>query len=118
MTRERRGMEKLVELPPAALVTFGAVLALFFGVRYLRCFQGQTASRDKDDAQAAAVIADPTALNRATAAIEAQTLEALTHRKMMERATEETIDCLQIWSAAFQHSGKRGYVRGGDKQII
>lgn len=90
-------MEKLAELPPAALVTFGAVLALIFGVRYLGLFQGQTASRDKDsgNAQVAAVIVDPSAINRATAAIEAQTLEALNHRKMMERTTDDVIECLQ-----------------------
>jgi hypothetical protein len=83
-------MEKLAELPPAALVTFGAVLALIFGVRYLGLFQGQTASRDKDSgsAQVAAVIVDPSAINRATAALEAQTMESINGRKSFERGIE------------------------------
>ncbi|MCV9960370.1 hypothetical protein OIU34_00525 [Pararhizobium sp. BT-229] len=97
-------MEKLADLPPTALVTFGAVLALIFGIRYLGLFQGQTASRDKDAAaaQVAAVIVDPTALNRATAALEAQTLEALNHRKMMERSTEEVVEVLQELTRAVE----------------
>lgn len=83
-------MEKLADLPPAALVTFGAVLALIFGVRYLGLFQGQSVSRDKESggAQVAAVIVDPTALKLATAAIEAQTFEMTNCRKSLERALE------------------------------
>lgn len=37
-------MEKLLELPPLAIITFGAVLALIFGVRYLGLWQGQNSS--------------------------------------------------------------------------
>lgn len=66
-------MEKLAELPPAALVTFGAVLALIFGIRFLGLFQGQSSSPEKSagGAQVAAVIVDSSALNRGTAAVEA-----------------------------------------------
>ncbi|MCV9960710.1 hypothetical protein OIU34_02260 [Pararhizobium sp. BT-229] len=90
-------MEKLADLPPTALVTFGAVLAIIFGVRYLGLFQGQATSSEKasGSAQVAAVIVDPSALNRATAAMEAQTMEAVNHRKMLERATEDILEALQ-----------------------
>lgn len=35
-------MEKLLELPPLAVITFSAVLALIFGVRYLGLWQVST----------------------------------------------------------------------------
>lgn len=64
-------MEKLLELPPLAIITFGAVLALIFGVRYLGLWQGQNASpaASASTAQVAAVIVDPTALNLAAAEV-------------------------------------------------
>lgn len=64
-------MEKLLELPPLAIITFGAVLALIFGVRYLGLWQGQNASPavSAGAAQVAAVIVDPTALNAAAAEV-------------------------------------------------
>lgn len=64
-------MEKLLELPPLAIITFGAVLALIFGVRYLGLWQGQNASpaASASTAQVAAVIVDPTALNAAAAEV-------------------------------------------------
>ena len=67
MTKGKRGMEKLLELPPLAIIAFGAVLALIFGVRYLGLWQGQNASpaASAGSAQVAAVIVDPTALNAA-----------------------------------------------------
>jgi hypothetical protein len=66
-------MEKLLELPPLAIITFGAVLALIFGVRYLGLWQGQNTSpaASAGAASVAAVIVDPAALNRASAAVEA-----------------------------------------------
>jgi hypothetical protein len=56
-----------------ALVTFGAVLAVIFGVRYFGLWQGQqhAPASSTASAQVAAVIVDPTALNKATAALEA-----------------------------------------------
>jgi len=64
-------MEKLAEFPPLAIITFGAVLAVIFGVRYLGLWQGQNASpaASAGAAQVAAVIVDPTALNAAAAEV-------------------------------------------------
>ncbi|WPE22519.1 hypothetical protein [Shinella zoogloeoides] len=59
-------MEKLAELPPAALITFGAVLAVIFAVQRLGLWQGQKSTPATDKAQVAAVIVDPSALNRLT----------------------------------------------------
>lgn len=66
-------MEQLSELPPLALAFFGATLAVIFGVRYFGLMSGERAPPDKaaSTAQVAAVIVDPTALNKATAAVEA-----------------------------------------------
>lgn len=66
-------MEKLFDAPPLAIIAFGAVLAVIFAVRYLGLWQGQNSSPSASagNAQVAAVIVDPSALNRATAAIEA-----------------------------------------------
>lgn len=57
-------MEKLADLPPAALITFGAVLAVIFAARHLGLWQGQKAAPAADNAQVAAVIVDPSALNK------------------------------------------------------
>lgn len=74
---------QIANLPPTALITFGAVLAVIFAVRYFGLFQGRHVSpaASPASAQVAAVVVDSTALNRATAAIEAHT-DAL--RKMVE----------------------------------
>ncbi|MCJ8519037.1 glycerol dehydrogenase-like iron-containing ADH family enzyme [Pseudorhizobium tarimense] len=68
-------MEQLANLPPPALITFGAVLAVIFAVRYLGILSGQkaTPAASSNAAQVAAVIVDPTALNRATDALQAHT---------------------------------------------
>ncbi|WP_240233635.1 hypothetical protein [Devosia lacusdianchii] len=88
-------MEKLLELPPLAIITFGAVLALIFGVRYLGLWQGQNASpgASAGSAQVAAVIVDPTALNAAAAAVEGLTL-AVTEANVIGRAHTEATDQL------------------------
>lgn len=62
-------MEKLLETlaaQPLALVVFAVVVALIFGVRYLGLWQGQNVSpaAGATSAQVAAVIVDPTALNK------------------------------------------------------
>lgn len=58
-------MENLAELPPAALITFGVTLAVIFAVQRFGLWQGQkTSVASKDNAQVAAVIVDPSALNR------------------------------------------------------
>jgi hypothetical protein len=93
-------MEQLAELPPLAIITFGVTVAIIFGVRHLGLWQG---AQPAAAAQVAAVIVDPTALNKATAALENHTeaLKALTkactegaeyERRMgieMERIREE-----------------------------
>ncbi len=68
-------MEQLANLPTPALITFGATLAIIFGVRYLGLWQGAKAAPASSPAaaQVAAVIVDPTALNHATRAVEAHT---------------------------------------------
>lgn len=68
-------MEQLGSLPMPALMTFGAVLAVIFAVRYFGLWQGQqhAPAASAASAQVAAVIVDPTALNKATAALEAHT---------------------------------------------
>lgn len=68
-------MEKLTDLPPLALVVFGATLALIFGIRYLGLWQGERSGPHASPgaAQVAAVIVDPAALNAATAALEKHT---------------------------------------------
>jgi hypothetical protein len=65
--------QQVSELPPLAMVVFAATLALIIGVRYLGLFAGGKATPEKaaSSAQVAAVIVDPTALNRLTAAGEA-----------------------------------------------
>lgn len=58
-------MEKLADLPPAALITFGVTLAVIFAVQRFGLWQGQKAAPSAgDNAQVAAVIVDPSALNR------------------------------------------------------
>lgn len=58
--------QQIANLPPLAMVVFGAVLAVIFGVRYLGLWQGRQSSpsANTSSAQVAAVIVDPTALNR------------------------------------------------------
>lgn len=57
-------MEKLADLPPAALITFGVTLAVIFAVQRFGLWQGQKSAPAADKAQVAAVIVDPSALNR------------------------------------------------------
>ncbi len=66
-------MEQLASLPPLAIVVFGATLALIFAVRYMGLLSGASAPPEKSQtsAQVAAVIVDPTALNRLSATGEA-----------------------------------------------
>lgn len=61
-------MEELANLPPTALVAFGLGLALVFGVRYLGLISGEKSAPGNNAAaaQVAAIIVDPTALNRLT----------------------------------------------------
>jgi hypothetical protein len=73
MTKGKHAMEQLSDLPPLAIIVFGATLAVIFGVRYLGLLSGEKAPPEKSSAsaQVAAVIVDPSALNRLTASGEA-----------------------------------------------
>lgn len=96
-------MEALFDLmkdQPLAIITFGVVLALIVGVRYLGLWQGQNAppSTAAGSAQVAAVIVDPSALNRLTAAGEALNI-TLTERNMIaKRAAEVHADDVKVTS--------------------
>lgn len=82
-------MEKLTDLPPLAIVVFGATLALIFGIRYLGLWQGErnTPAASHASAQVAAVIVDPAALHAATAAIERHTEVMESMMEVAETAT-------------------------------
>lgn len=72
MTKGKRDMDKLAELPPAALVTLGVTLAVIIAARYMGLLSGERAGPE-NKAPVAAVIVDPTALLKATAAVEEHT---------------------------------------------
>lgn len=86
-------MEKLTDLPPLAIIVFGATLAVIFGIRYLGLWQGEHASpaTNPASAQVAAVIVDPAALNAATAAV--------------ARHTEAVKDMTEVAETATRHLG-------------
>ncbi|MCW5722850.1 MAG: hypothetical protein KIS86_17090 [Devosia sp.] len=87
----------IIEDQPLALVPFGAVLALIFGVRHLGLWQGQMAAqKPASGAQVAAVIVDPTALTAAagevaglTVAVTAATVAAGAHTAATDRLADE-----------------------------
>lgn len=87
MTKGKLGMDQLDKLPPAALIPFGVVLAIIFAVRFLGLWQGQhtPTSKSQTGATVAAVIVDPTALNRASDEL-AKTTDAL--RRIAEIAED------------------------------
>jgi hypothetical protein len=79
-------LELIKSLPLPALMVLAAVLGLIIGVRYLGLWQGQNAlpKASEGTAQVAAVIVDPSALNRLTAAGEALNV-TLTEMNMIGR---------------------------------
>ncbi|KGE79613.1 hypothetical protein LW14_28285, partial [Rhizobium sp. H41] len=97
-----------------ALITFGATLAIIFGVRYLGLWQGAKAApaASQAAAQVAAVIVDPTALNNATRALEAHTVEAINMRKSFERGTEKICDAIDRLSDQVDELQKEMIRRG------
>ena len=107
-------MEQLANLPTPALITFGATLAIIFGVRYLGLWQGAKAApaASQAAAQVAAVIVDPTALNNATRALEAHTVEAINMRKSFERGTEKICHALDRLSDQVDELQKEMIRRG------
>lgn len=96
-------MDQLADLPMPALITFGATLAVIFAVRYLGILSGSKAPPEKTTsvAQVAAVIVDPTALNRLTAAAEAvnmtlmELVSALKEKMRVEKQVAEELDKLR-----------------------
>ena len=82
-------MEQLANLPLPALMTFGAVLGIIFGVRHLGLLQGQrSAPSTTNAAQVAAVIVDPTALNKASGAVDDHTDATKALTKACENLSE------------------------------
>ncbi|MGN7292351.1 hypothetical protein [Rhizobium sp. SAFR-030] len=59
-------MDGLDKLPLPVLISIGLGLAVIFAVRYLGLMSGQRAAPSQASAQVAAVIVDPTALNKMT----------------------------------------------------
>lgn len=87
---------QLTDLPPLALVAFGISLAIAFAVNRFGWMQGTKGAPSAASATVAAVIVDPTALNHATAAVEALTAAlietnsiAREHARNQERLAEE-----------------------------
>lgn len=76
-------MEKLADLPPTALITLGVTLAIIFAVRYLGLAAGEKTGPE-NKAPVAAVIVDPTALLKATAAVEEHAAAVRRHTKVSE----------------------------------
>lgn len=66
--------QQIANLPLPALLALGVTLGAIVGARWLGILQGQRAAPPSAAAaQVAAVVVDPTALNKATAALEAHT---------------------------------------------
>lgn len=66
--------QQIANLPLPALLALGATLGAILGVRWWGLSQsGKIPNQPAPAAQVAAVVVDPTALNRATAALEAHT---------------------------------------------
>lgn len=82
--------QDISDLPPLAIIAFGISLGILYFVTKGGFSSGQRSSptAEASTAQVAAVIVDPTALNRATAALEAQTMENINGRKTFERGLE------------------------------
>lgn len=66
--------QQIADLPLPALLAFGATLGAVIGARWLGLIQGRSvAPASPASAEVAAVVVDPTALNKATSALEAHT---------------------------------------------
>lgn len=82
-------MEQLANLPPLAMVVFGGTLALIFAVRYMGLLSGARSPPEKSaaTAQVAAVIVDPTALNKLSAAGEALNMTIMESNQIAREKT-------------------------------
>ena len=78
--------QQIANLPPTALITFGAVLAVIFAVRYLGLWQGQKASpaNSPASAQVAAVVPNNDMLMHETFAIADDRITASTQKALAE----------------------------------
>jgi hypothetical protein len=86
--------QQIANLPLPALLAFGATLGAVWGARVLGLLQGQKASpASPASSQVAAVVVDPTALNRASSAIEEHT-EALLKGTEVLRETNRHLNTL------------------------
>jgi len=83
-------LQDISDLPPLAIIAFGISLGILYFVTKGGFSSGQRSNpaTAPSGAQVAAVIVDPTALNKATAALEAQTMENINGRKSFERGLE------------------------------
>jgi hypothetical protein len=96
-------MEQLASLPPLAIIVFGVTLALIFGVRYMGLLSGAGGAPEKTQAsaQVAAVIVDPTALNKLSAAGEAvnmtliELVMVLKEKVRTEKQVAEELDSIR-----------------------
>jgi hypothetical protein len=82
--------QQIAELPPLALAFFGITLALIVGVRYLGIFNGRRSTPEESKAAApvAAVIVDPSALNRLTASGEALNMTLIETNKLAREGND------------------------------
>lgn len=90
-------MEELIsKLPPSAMIVFSIALAILIFTQRMGFWQGAKTPPDKSEAKAqvAAVIVDSSALNMATAAVEALNMTLIEYntltRKMLESEDDLT----------------------------
>lgn len=91
-------LQEISEMPPLAIIAFGVSLAIIFFVTRSGFTSGKNTppATSSSSAQVAAVIVDSSALNRATAALEAHTFEAINMRKSFERSIELLCKTIEI----------------------
>jgi hypothetical protein len=92
-------VEEISKLPPSAMVVFAMALAVLFAIRYFGFKIGvESPPKSPASAQVAAVIVDPTALNMATAAVEALNMTLIEYNMLLRKKLEieeETKEVLQ-----------------------
>lgn len=89
--------QQIANLPLPALLALGATLGAVIGVRWLGIAQGAKSAQQPagPSAQVAAVVVDPSALNKATTALEAHTSALLKGIDTL-RETNRHIETLSI----------------------
>lgn len=92
-------MEQLANLPPLALIVFGITTAIIFAARHFGLSSGERSppQKSQNSAQVAAVIVDPTALNRASASVEALNLTLMeTNQIAREKTRVDTLMATEL----------------------